>query len=166
MGRTRRRTPLAAAGLAFALCLSLAGCGASVPADPDGVLDRIEATGVLRAGASESRSVGRSGDRATGPLAELVEGFASEHGAEVEWEFDSEEALVMGLEARTIDVAIGGFTADTPWVDRAGVSRGYPGFDTAAPEGEAPRELVILVPLGQNRLLSKLEERADEEAER
>ncbi|WP_449278445.1 hypothetical protein [Leucobacter sp. GX24907] len=166
MRRIGRCAPLAGAGAALALCLLLTGCEITVPADPDGVLDRIEATGVLRAGASETRAVQRSGDRATGPLADTVERFAREHGAEVEWEFDSEESLVDELEARRLDLAIGGFTADTLWVDRAGVSRPYPEFDAAPREGESPRELVLLVPLGQNRLLSKLETLADEEAGR
>lgn len=141
------------------LALGLSGCGLTVPKDPDGVMERIEGS-VLRAGASlHERLVERDGDSATGPLAELVDDFASEHSADVEWRFGSEEALVVGLESGELDVVIGGISASTPWAERVGVTREFraASFD----DGKHP---VLLVPMGQNRLLTELETLMDEQA--
>ncbi len=136
----------------LAAVLVLTGCGIQLPTDPDGSLDRIQGA-VLRAGASpEQGLVDIDGSDVSGRLAELVVDFAREHDAEVEWTVDSEETLVTGLEEGRLDVAIGGITSDTPWVDRVGVTRGYPGIP-----GAAGREVVLLVPMGENRLLSSLE---------
>ena len=142
------------------MALVLSGCGMSIPADPDGALEQVE-NGVLRVGVSpDGPVVERVGDEVSGPLALVIEDFARQHRADVEWEFGSEESLVMALEAGEIDIAIGGMTSDTPWSDRVGVSRGYPQLDPRE------RDLVVFVPLGQNRLLSELERFLDGEGER
>lgn len=138
--------------LAAVLSGSLVGCGLQVPADPDGSLDRLTG-GILRAGASpESGLVNTTGGSVTGPLADLVEGFAERQSATVEWTVGSEETLVTGLEDGQLDIVIGGMTSNTPWADRAGVTRGYPAIP-----GTNDRDIVLLVPLGENRLLSELE---------
>ncbi|HET8928313.1 MAG TPA: hypothetical protein VFN24_10880, partial [Microbacterium sp.] len=92
------------------------------------------------------------GSDVSGPLPTLVTEFAREQGAEVEWTVGSEESLVVGLEEGRLDIAIGGMTADTPWTERVGVTRGY----TDVP-GAVGREVVLLLPMGENRLLSELE---------
>ncbi len=143
-------------GLVVAAALS--GCGATVPADPDGTLDRVSG-GELRVGTSpEPGLVEFDGGRPRGPVVDLVDGFATSLDADVTWTIATEESLVGMLEAGDLDLVAGGLTPDTPWIDRAGVTRGYPGI-----EGAGDRELVMLVPLGENAFLSALETSLDEE---
>lgn len=156
--RGGRLPRLAGALAAVVAVVALAGCGLQMPTDPDGTLARID-EGVLRAGASPSGALVEvsSGD-VGGPVAELVEGFARERGARVEWVVDSEERLVDALESGDLDVAIGGMTDATPWSARVSVTRGYPGIPSS--EG-AP--VVVLLPLGENALQLALETYLDEE---
>jgi len=149
-------------GLLVSAMLVLGGCG--VPVDPGGTLERIDA-GILRAGASASGGLvvvstpaaGQPVD-VTGPLADLVEGFAETRGARVVWTSGSEEELVDGLEDGSLDLAIGGMTDATPWADRASVTRGY--SDIPGADG---RSIVLLLPLGENGTQSALERYLDEE---
>lgn len=156
--RTRRITRFSSAVAAAALCAALAGCGITVPADPDGTLDEVSG-GTLRVGTSPDQGLVEStGGEPSGSIVDLVEDFAGSIDAETEWTVDSEETLVTMLEAGDLDLIAGGITADTPWLERAGVSRGYPGID-----GADGREIVMLVPLGENAFLSELETFLDEE---
>lgn len=136
----------------------LTGCGISVPTDPQGTLDRVR-DGEMRVGVSpEPGLVDVRGAEPSGPLPDLVHGFASEIGTEPEWTVASEESLVAMLEEDELDLVIGGFTDTTPWVEKAGTTRGY---DTIP--GADGRKLVLLVPLGENAFLTELEEYLDEE---
>ena len=153
-----KRMPVAATAAVMAATLmgALTGCG--LPVDPQGTLDRIDA-GLLRAGASPSVGlVEVAGDAVDGPLAEVVEDFARERGARVEWTVGSEEELVDALEAGKLDLAIGGMTDATPWADRASVTRSYPQLDAAG-----GRSVVFLLPLGENATQSALERFVDGE---
>ncbi len=144
---------------ALLLAISLSGCGLTIPADPDGTLQSVTGS-ELRVGVSADPGlVDTDRETPTGSIPDLVTGFADGIDAEVDWTNGSEETLVGMLERGDLDLVVGGFTADTPWVDRAGVTRGYPGIDGA--EG---REIVMLVPLGENAFLSELERYLDEEA--
>lgn len=152
---TRR---FAAGVIAALLAAGLTGCGLKVPTDPDGTLDSITGA-TLRAGASaEPGLVNADAGVPTGPLVDLVEQFADSIDARVDWTVAAEESLVGDLEDGTLDIAIGGFTDQTPWTDQAGVTRGYQSID-----GADGRSLVFLVPLGENALLSELEGFLDEE---
>ena len=93
----------------------------------------------------------------TGSIPDLVAAFADGIDAEIDWTYGSEETLVGMLERGDLDLVAGGFTSDTPWMDRAGVTRGYPQID-----GADGREIVMLVPLGENAFLSALERHLDE----
>ncbi len=147
------------AGAGILLALALTGCGVAIPADPDGTLETVRSSGVLRAGASPSDDVLRLEDgEPSGPLADLVEGFARQQGASVEWTVGSEETLVDQLEQGELDLVAGGMTDATPWVDRVSVTRGYSGID-----GADGRSLVFLLPLGENALQSALEAYLDRE---
>ena len=138
----------------------LAGCGVTIPADPDGTLDRVRG-GDLRAGASASgQLVTIDGDEVGGSLAELVEDFAETLDARVEWTVGSEEELVHGLESGDLDLAIGGMTDQTPWADRVAVTRAY----AAVPGADAP--VVMLLPMGENAWQAELEGFLDRELER
>jgi ABC-type amino acid transport substrate-binding protein len=148
--RTRRRFALAA--VQALLVASLAGCGAAVPSDPDGTIDSVR-HGELRVGVvpDEGLASVTSGEP-SGPLPQLAQEFAATLDAEVEWTVGGEETLVRRLEDGDVDLVVGGFTEQTPWVDRAGVTRAFTGV-----EGSDGRSLVMLVPLGENAFLTQLE---------
>lgn len=148
------------AGVAAALSLAagLAGCGLTIPADPDGTLDAVTG-GELRVGTSPDRGLVEVTDgEPSGSIVDLVDDYADTLDARPQWTVTSEETLVRMLEAGDLDLIAGGITADTPWLEKAGVSRGYTGI-----EGADGREIVMLVPLGENAFLSSLERFLDEE---
>ena len=110
--------------LVAVLVVLLAGC-TSIPRDPEGTLDRVRG-GVLRAGftAVHPWATGPAEDP-KGVEVELVERFAEELGASVEWVEGSEAELFEALEVRALDLVIGGYDATDPWVASAGVTRPY-----------------------------------------
>ncbi|WP_240747568.1 transporter substrate-binding domain-containing protein, partial [Microbacterium sp. K33] len=137
--RRRIRRPVASL-VALAAVALLAGCGLSIPTDPDGTLDSVSG-GVLRVGTSpDGELVEVSQGDPTGTIVDLVDRFADSIDADTEWTVASEETLVTELEAGDLDLIAGGITPDTPWIDKAGVTRGYRGI-----EGSDGRELVMLV---------------------
>lgn len=144
--------------VAVAMTAALAGCGVSVPADPDGTLQTVSG-GELRVGVSADENLADvSADAPSGPIIDLVDTFADSLDAEVEWTIGSEETLVTMVEEGDLDLVVGGLTDQTPWIDRVGVTRGYPGID-----GAHGRTIVMLVPPGENAFLSDLEGFLDEE---
>lgn len=155
----RHRTTRLLAGVATALlAAALAGCDVSIPTDPDGTLERVTG-GELRIGASPDTGLVDVGTSTpSGPLPALASEFASSLDADPDWTVGSEETLVGMLEAGDLDLIIGGFTDHTPWMDRAGITRGYGGI-----AGADGRKIVMLVPLGENAFLSDLERFLDEE---
>ena len=140
----------------LAILLSAAGCGVTVPSDPQGTLDRVRG-GELRAGASASGElVTVDGTDVGGPLAVLIEGFAESEDAKVTWTVGSEEDLVDGLESGELDLVIGGMTEATPWSQRAAVTRAYD-----IPGAGGP--VVLLLPLGENAWQAAIEGYLDKE---
>jgi ABC-type amino acid transport substrate-binding protein len=141
-----------------AIALMLSACGLRIPADPDGTLAHIR-DGTLQAGASvDGALVERDGDTLSGGAVTLVEEFAAELGADVEWTVGSEESLVHGLDTGALQLVVGGMTTDSPWAEQAGMTRGYPGIP-----GADGRDIVMLVPPGENALLVELEAFLDDE---
>lgn len=139
------------------MTLFVAGCGVTVPTDPQGTLDRVR-DGELRAGATASgHLVTVTAGGVGGSLATLVEGFAESIDARVTWTVGSEEDLVTALESGEIDLAIGGMTEATPWSDRVAVTRAFDGV------AGAEHPVVLLVPLGENAWQSAIERYLDEE---
>jgi DNA-binding transcriptional LysR family regulator len=137
--------------------LFASACG--IPRDPDGTLDRVTG-GTLRVGASPHDGLVIVDDGVvSGSLATLIEGFATDRDAEIDWTVDSEEGLVDRLERGSLDLAIGGMTDATPWADRVGVTRGYPDLP-----GSAGSNVVVLLPMGENALQAALETYLDREA--
>ena len=129
--------PAAGSRLAlFGLCLTvLLGCGLSIPSDPDHTLQRVRG-GVLRVGASPSEPWIVWGDEPepSGTEADLVRRFAQTLDATVEWSRGGEEALIGRLEAGELDLVVGGLTAETPWVEKAAITRPYRSEET--PDGK------------------------------
>lgn len=145
--------------LVLLLTAALTGCGLTIPADPDGTLTGASGE-VLRIGVTaEPGLVNTSEEEPSGPLVDLATGFAASIDAQYEWTVASEESLVHMLETDEIDLAIGGFTDQTPWAERVGITRGY--SDLPGAEG---RSVVMLVPPGENAFLRELEAFLDEEA--
>jgi ABC-type amino acid transport substrate-binding protein len=150
MGSSRRGFSMATVMLTVAL---LSGCG--MPMDPDGTLESVRGQ-VLTVGATAARdrvSLSADGEPA-GVEPDLVRAFADTIDADVVFVEGSEAELVDLLERDAIDVAIGGFLDDTPWVDKAGTTLPY--AETQSPTRTTERH-VLLVPLGENALLLALD---------
>ncbi|MCP3421878.1 transporter substrate-binding domain-containing protein [Nocardioides pinisoli] len=144
--------------LLVAAAVLLTGCGSVVPddfpADPDGTLDRVRSGGVLRVGASPRPGwVDVAGESPAGREPRLVTGFADHLAVDVEWTVAGEEELVRLLEDGEIDLAVGGFTDTNAWVDEVGLTRPYTEVEAAGTTGAH----VMMVPMGENALMSELE---------
>ena len=136
------------------------GCGAGIPRDVDGTLDRVREDGVLRVGASPSPgwvAFGAEGDP-VGREPELVEGFARHLGVDVVWTVGGEEHLVGLLEDGDLDMAVGGTTDQNPWVEKVALTRPYVELQV---DGSTEAH-VMIVPMGENALQSELERWLDE----
>lgn len=110
--------------LSAVLIVLLAGCG-TIPRDPEGTLARVRG-GVLRAGFTVAHpwATGPEDDP-EGIEVDLVERFAQELDATVEWVEGSEAELFEALEVRSLDLVVGGLDAADPWVASAAVTRPY-----------------------------------------
>lgn len=151
--------PTRAAALLLVSALLLSGCGLSIPTDPDGTLDHVRSSGVLRVGASPRPDWVELGDGPPGGREpDLVSAFAEDNGAEVEWTVAGEEEIVSLLEEGEIDLAVGGFTDANAWVDKVGLTRPYVEVDA----GGSTEAHVMMVPMGENALQSELERWLDE----
>lgn len=142
-------------GIAVAALAVLAGCGITVPSDPEGTLDRVSG-GTLRVGVTESEpwvTVESSGEPG-GSEPTLLREFAAELGARLDWRVDSEETLVGALERGELDVVVGGFTDATPWTHRVAMTVPY--TEATGADGR-PHKHVMLVRMGENRFLVALE---------
>ena len=142
------------------LGLPLQACGVRVPADPEGTLDAVTG-GTLRIGLSpEPGLVEVTEGDPSGALMDAAARLAEEFDAEPEWTVRGEEGLVGMIERDELDLAVGGFTEDTPWTDRVGVSRAFDRLPGA--EG---RPVVVLVPMGENAFLSEIEKLLDAQSD-
>ncbi len=148
-------------GLALLAVAALSGCGMHIPSDPHGTVERAE-NGTLRVGATENPPWVEldAADDPTGAEPELLTRFADELGAEVAWTTGSEAELMSALERGELDVVVGGFLDDTPWVERGAVTRPYAEESTE----HGTEKHVIIVRMGENRLLTELETFLHEEA--
>lgn len=148
-----RRRGVAALALGLSVMVT-AGCGIRIPADPEGTLEAVDG-GTLRAGVSPNGDWIRLGtDEPAGTEADALRAFARAHDAAVEWTVGSEEALVRDLENGDLDVVAGGLTDETPWTNKAGMTRPY--AEATLADGSTVK-LVMLVPLGENAFVSELE---------
>lgn len=150
--RDRRLAAIAVIGLVT----TLAGCGV-VPADTDDTLDRVTG-GDLRVGITHNppwTDTSDSSDRPGGSEVDLVERLAEHLDAEIVWTESSEATLAEALNRGDLDLAIGGFTDDTPWTDLAAITTPY--TEAADPYGTVKKH-VFLARMGENRFLVSTEE--------
>ena len=140
--------------LAVALTVVLAAVGCGIPVDPEGTLERASG-GVLRVGMSQHEPwTTLDGGERSGVEVRLIEEFAAERDAEVEWSDGGEEFLIGELHRGALDVVVGGLTARTPWVDQAALTRPY--VVLTGPDG-SPEPHVMATRMGENALLVALE---------
>jgi polar amino acid transport system substrate-binding protein len=138
-----------------ALLVALTACS-NFPADPDGTLDRVRG-GVLRVGVSHKEPWVVALVEAAEPSGiepQLVQRFASHLQATIEWHPGGEEALITDLEHGRLDLVIGGLTAESPWSDKAAITKPY--TEVRNEEGETEKH-VMAAPLGENAFLLELE---------
>lgn len=140
---------LRARAIALGLTALVAASCDELPRDASGTLDRVRG-GVLRVGATESPPwIVRAAEGASGPEAKLVEAFASELGARVEWQWGPGEEHLEALERRELDLVAAGLTRRSMWKHRVGLSRPWVKSGT--------REGVLATPPGENRFLVALD---------
>lgn len=145
----RMRLPV----LVLALAVALTGCSVSIPADPDGTLDRVR-DGVLRVGVSPNPPWTVTGPALSGSEVELVREFADRVDAEIEWQEGGEEALVAAMERGELDLVIGGLTAKSPWADKVALTAPY----TSSTDKQGKKhDHVMAAPMGENAFLFELE---------
>lgn len=142
-------------GILAAVTLLLAGCGLQIPTDPEGTEARVRG-GTLNVGVTHNppwTDIGGTGLPA-GSEVELVERFATELNANVQWTAGSEASLVDALEHGKLDLVVGGFLEQTPWAEKAAVTRWY--VESENDRGDREKH-VMLTPTGENRFLFTLE---------
>jgi ABC-type amino acid transport substrate-binding protein len=139
----------------LAAALLLAGCSEPFPADPDGTLQRVTGD-TLRVGvtANVPWTATEPGGPPSGLEVDLATEFADTLDAGVELTVGSEEDLIGRLEAKELDLVVGGFTGTSPWSARAALTTPY----TTVPDAQGkPEPHVMAAPLGENAFLVALE---------
>ena len=110
-------------GLALLALAALAAC--DLPHDPNDTLGRVQ-NGVMRVGAIEAEPWVRWSDAGpSGIEVALIEAFAGELGARVEWLRGGESQVLLALSEERLDLAIGGLTKDNPRSDEVAFTRPY-----------------------------------------
>ena len=107
------------------ICVLAGTIGCGVPRDPEKTLEEVTG-GVMRVGitGSEPWTI-LSGPEPAGVEVELVKQFAKSLDARIEWIEGSEEEIFEALEVRELDLAIGGFTIQSPWAGKVTFTHPY-----------------------------------------
>jgi polar amino acid transport system substrate-binding protein len=137
------------------VCLLAAGCGLTVPADPEKTLERVTGS-TMRVGVSPNppwTDISGAGE-VSGTEVDLVREFAGTLQAQVEWVVGGEQPLIAALERGELQLVIGGFNSETPWTAKAAITKPY--AETRDPEGKR-KKLVMAAPIGENAFLLALE---------
>lgn len=93
-----------------AVCALLLGACATPPADPEGTLERVRG-GSMRVGITDNDPWVIVDSEPSGVEVGLIEAFAEELDASIEWIQGSEEELFTALELGELDLVIGGLTS-------------------------------------------------------
>ncbi|GER23084.1 ABC transporter substrate-binding protein [Zafaria cholistanensis] len=133
----------------------LTGCGISIPADPEGTLERVR-DGHLRVGVSTNApwAETRDGAEPAGIEPDLVRKFAATLPARIQWSEGGEQKLVDELKRGNLDIVLGGLTKDTPWAEKVAVTAPY--AEATDEHGETHKH-VMATPPGENAFLLELE---------
>jgi polar amino acid transport system substrate-binding protein len=125
--------------LVLILMVLATACDAT-PRDPEGTLERVSG-GTLRVGVTASDPwVVLEGEEPSGVEVSLVEGFAAEINAQIEWIHGSEEEIFGALKHGEIDLVIGGLSSRSPFAVEAALTHPYLTTQVvvAVPEGDRP----------------------------
>lgn len=148
LGRRLPTAFLAAAALATWSCTS-------IPRDSNGALSRVRG-GVLRAGVVEHPPWTVIDDFAvSGIEARLIEDWASQLGARVEWRAGDLDALAHALHRREVDVLAAGLHQDTPYASKLALTQPY--TEAEAASGKTQRFVLAVTP-GESALLFNLDQ--------
>ena len=132
----------------------LAGCGAQIPVDPEGTLEDVR-SGTISVGVSPNADfVEVSNGPLQGSEIQIIQNFAENLDAEVEWTVGGEEQLVSALENGDLDLVAGGISSKTPWAEQVGMTRPY---TTHVDVDGKESKIVMLVPPGENAFLFEVE---------
>jgi polar amino acid transport system substrate-binding protein len=137
------------------VCLLAAGCGLTIPADPEKTLERVTGS-TIRVGVSPHppwTDISGAGEP-SGTEVDLVREFAGTLPAQVEWVVGGEQSLIAALERGELQLVIGGLTSETPWTEKAAITKPY--AEMKDPEGKR-KKLVMAAPMGENAFLLALE---------
>jgi polar amino acid transport system substrate-binding protein len=107
-------------------CLLAAGCGLTIPADPEKTLERVTGS-TMRVGVSPHSpwtDISGAGEP-SGTEVDLVREFAGTLPAQVEWVVGGEQSLIAALERGELQLVIGGLTSETPWTEKAAITKPY-----------------------------------------
>ncbi|WP_354501786.1 ABC transporter substrate-binding protein [Mycetocola sp. 2940] len=148
-----RPTRLRFAAAVLLLAAGLSGCS-SIPADPEGTLDRVSG-GTLRVGISPNGDWTdmSDGGEASGIEVTLVEGFAESIDADVAWVEGGEEQLFTRLHEGSLDMVVGGLTDKTPWVNKGAITKPFSEVTTS----KGIEKHVMATAMGENAFLLELE---------
>ncbi|HEY5723026.1 MAG TPA: hypothetical protein VIT45_11960 [Allosphingosinicella sp.] len=103
--------------LSIALLAASAGCG-SIPADPDGTLERVRAEGRYRVGLIASSNRPLAPERAQALLRRL----SVATGARASIEPGPAEPLLARLEEGELDLVVGEFAEPSPWASKVTIT--------------------------------------------
>jgi ABC-type amino acid transport substrate-binding protein len=149
----RKGRCLLSAALLTAVAVAAQACSA-IPRDTKGALDRATG-GVLHVGVIEHRPwTIVEPQRIGGVEPQLLDRWASQIGARIEWHRGSIEELVEALERRELDVLAAGFYDTTPYAPRLALTQPYLEVEDAH---EKKRALVLAVTPGESALLFSLD---------
>jgi polar amino acid transport system substrate-binding protein len=132
----------------------MASCSA-VPRDSHGALDRVRG-GVLRAGVVDHPPWTVVDDHTiTGTEAQLVEDWAGQLGARVEWRAGDLDELAQALHRREIDLLAAGLHQKTPYASQLALTQPY--AESTDAHGETQRFVLAVTP-GESALLFNLDQ--------
>lgn len=138
------------------MAVGVSGC--DFPRDVEGTLERAQDGGSLRIGVTEHEPYVVLGDgQTTGVEVQLLEDFARQLGAGVEYVPGSEETLVERLREGELDVVAGGITKRSPWKKEAAPTRPYATTHERVADKEVTDKRVMLTRNGENAFLVRLE---------
>ncbi len=107
------------------LCALVLLCGCGIPRDPEGTLERASGGTLLAGMIPHEPWASAAGSTPEGIEVELIEAFAAEIGAEVQWFEGAESELFEALHEGRLDLVVGGIVSDSPFQKDAALTHPY-----------------------------------------